>query len=37
MSYNIRHIKEHLMLDADEGLWVLDTGAPSSFGSVNKL
>ena len=37
MSYKIRRIKEHLMLDSDEGLWVLDTGASSSFGSVNKL
>ena len=37
MSYKIRHIKEHLILDVDEGLWVLDTGAPVSFGSVAKL
>ena len=37
MSYKIRYIKEHLILDVDEGLWVLDTGAPASFGSVAKL
>ena len=37
MLYKIRHIKEHLILDADEGLWILDTGSPSSFGSVDKL
>ena len=37
MSYKIHHIKEHLILDVDEGLWVLDTGAPASFGSVAKL
>jgi hypothetical protein len=36
-SYKMRHIKGHLILDTEESLWVLDTGAPSSFGSVDKL
>tara|TARA_B100000686_G_scaffold103034_2_gene110385 strand:- start:1685 stop:2344 length:660 start_codon:yes stop_codon:yes gene_type:complete len=33
----MRHIKGHLILDTGKTLWVLDTGAPSSFGSVDKL
>jgi hypothetical protein len=37
MSYKILNIKEHLVLDADQGLWVLDTGAPASFGSPETL
>jgi len=36
-EYKIHEIQEHLVLDADQGLWVLDTGAPSSFGAVPKL
>ena len=37
MSYKIHDIKEHLVLDADQGLWILDTGAPTSFGSPDTL
>ena len=37
MSYKIHNIKEHLVLDADQGLWILDTGAPTSFGSPDTL
>jgi hypothetical protein len=37
MSYKILDIKKHLVLDADQGLWVLDTGAPTSFGSPETL
>ena len=36
-EYKIHEIQEHLVLDVDEGLWILDTGAPSSFGAVPKL
>lgn len=37
MSYKICRIKEHLILEIDQGMWLLDTGAPESFGSIDKL
>ena len=37
MFHNIYRIKEHLILKLDQGMWLLDTGAPESFGSINKL
>ena len=36
-SYKIRHVKGHIVLETDDGLWALDTAASSSFGSVDQL
>ena len=36
-TYQIRRIKQHLVLVRDDELWVLDTGSPSSFGSLDKF
>ena len=36
-TYQIRRIKQHLVLVTDAELWVLDTGSPSSFGSLDKF
>ena len=35
--YSLTIKNEHMFLELENGLWLIDTGAPSSFGEQNHL
>lgn len=36
MQYPLHHEKGHLFLEHEQQWWLLDTGSPGSFGSVQR-